>query len=112
MTRFLYLTDNEHVLAPDDALLHLGAQSFTDIGLIAVAVGGVNVAVASCDGGLYRTLDRGAGKMAGLQRAQHFLNLTLFISLHVLDEKTETHIKYLFQKQVVFLFQSFFLQHF
>lgn len=52
-----HLTDNEHVLAPDDALLHLGAQSLPNIYFIAVAVSSVYMAIASSNGSLYCALD-------------------------------------------------------
>lgn len=52
-----HLTDDEHVLPPDDALLHLGAQSLPNVHLIAVAVRSVYVAVSSSNGSLYCTLD-------------------------------------------------------
>lgn len=65
-----HLTDDEHVLALDDALLHLGAQSFPNVHLIAVAVCGVYVAVASSDGCLYCALDWCAGKTGRLQQVK------------------------------------------
>lgn len=52
-----HLTDNEHVLIPDDTLLHHGSQSLANISFISVAVSGVYVAVASRNGSLYCTLD-------------------------------------------------------
>lgn len=65
-----HLTNNEHVLAPDDALLHLGAQSLTNFHFILVAVGSVYVAVASCNGSLHCTLDCWPRRQ--LQQEQHF----------------------------------------
>lgn len=65
-----HLTDDEHVLAPDDALLHLGQQGLADVSLIFVAVGGVDVAIAGRNGSLYRALDRGAGEKGGLQQVK------------------------------------------
>lgn len=57
-TRLLsHLADDEHVLPPDDSLLHLRLQSLADFHLISVAVGGVDVAVSGCDGGLHGALD-------------------------------------------------------
>lgn len=67
-----HLTDNEHVLAPDDALLHLGKQGLADVSLIFVAVGGVDVAVAGRNGSLYCALHGGAGAMGGLQQVKQF----------------------------------------
>lgn len=52
-----HLTDDEHVLASDDALLHLGLQSFADIDFILVAVSSVYVTVAGSNGSFYCTLD-------------------------------------------------------
>lgn len=52
-----HLTDDEHVLPSDDALLHLGLQGLADLDLIAVAVSGVYVTIASSNGGLYCALD-------------------------------------------------------
>lgn len=69
-----HLTDNEHVLAPDDALLHLGAQSLPNIYFIAVAVSSVYMAIASSNGSLYCALDWGAGQVGGLQQVKHFRN--------------------------------------
>lgn len=67
-----HLANDEHVLAPDDALLHLGEQGLADVSLIFVAVGGVDVAIAGRNGSLYSALDRGAGEMGGLQQVKQF----------------------------------------
>lgn len=53
-----HLTADEHVLAPDDALLHLGEHSFANGHLVAVTVRGVYVAVAGSDGRLCCSLDQ------------------------------------------------------
>lgn len=58
-----HLTDDEHVLAPDDALLYFGAQSLANINFIFVAESSVYMAIAGRNGSLHCTLDRGAGKM-------------------------------------------------
>lgn len=65
-----YLADDEHVLAFDDAPLRHGAQGLADVHLVAVAVGRVDVTVASCYGGLDGPLDWGAGPVAGLQQSK------------------------------------------
>lgn len=61
-----HLTDDEHVRSFDDTLGHLGFQGFANISFILITVSCVNVAIASRDGGLYRTLDFGVEKVGGL----------------------------------------------
>lgn len=69
----VHLTDDEHVLAFDDALLYFGSHGLADLMLVFVAEGGVDVPVAGGDGGLHRTLDHvAAGEVGGLQRVRHF----------------------------------------
>lgn len=68
-----HLTDNEHVLAFDDTLVHLRFQCLANISFILKAVSRVNVAIASSDGCLYRTLDCGVGKIRGLQQVKREL---------------------------------------
>lgn len=63
-----HLADNEHVLAFDDTLVHLGFQRLANISFILKAVSRVNVATTSSDGCLYRPLDRGVGEGRGLQQ--------------------------------------------
>lgn len=62
-----HLTDDEHVLAFDDALLDLGLHGLADFLLVVVAEGGVEVAIAGGDGGLHSALDHVAGEVGGLQ---------------------------------------------
>lgn len=70
----MHLTDDEHVPASDDALLHLGLQGLANISLVSVAVSGVNMAITSCNGGLYCALDREARKLGGLQQLKQVFN--------------------------------------
>lgn len=67
MSKWSHLTDNEHVLSSNDALLHLGAQSPANVLFVLIAVGSVNVAVSCCNGCLHCTLRRAAWKVGRLQ---------------------------------------------
>lgn len=66
-----HLADDEHVLAPDDALLHLGAESFAYIHLIEVGVGGVYVPIAGSNRCLYCTLDGRRRQVVRLQQEKY-----------------------------------------
>lgn len=63
-----HLTDDEHVLSPDDTLLHLGFQCLTNISFILITVSCVNMAKTGGNAGFYCTLDCGGEKIGGLQQ--------------------------------------------
>lgn len=72
-----HLTNDEHVLALDDALLDFGLHALANLTLVVVAEGRVDVAVAGGDGRLHSSLDHVAGEVGGLQRVRQVGNIEL-----------------------------------